>query len=65
MITVTLTPQQFSYLKAAVLRDEAELEEMAPWDIGDEAALHEQELRIAGEVGRLLAAVEQEQVVKH
>jgi hypothetical protein len=65
MITVTLTPQQFSYLKAAVLRDERELEEMAPWDIDDQTALHEQELRIAGAVGRLLAAVEQEQVVKH
>jgi hypothetical protein len=65
MPTITLSNKQFFYLQAAIRRDEAELEEMAPWDIDDQTALHEQELRIAGAVGRLLAAVEQEQVVKH
>jgi chaperonin cofactor prefoldin len=65
MITVQLTPQQFSYLKAAVLRDEAELEEMAPWDIDDETEAHERDMALCREVGRLLSKVEQEQVVAH
>jgi len=65
MITVQLTPQQFFYLKAAIKRDEAELEEMAPWDIDDNTELHAEELRRCREVGRLLSVVEQEQVVTH
>lgn len=65
MITVELTPQQFFYLKAAVHRDEGELEEMAPWDIDDNVGLHQEDLRRCREVGRLLSRVEQEQVVRH
>ena len=65
MITVELTPQQFFYLKAAVSRDEGELEEMAPWDIDDHQDEHAGDLRTCREVGRLLSRVEQEQVVPH
>jgi hypothetical protein len=59
MITVTLTPQQLAYLKAAVLRDERELEEMAPWDIGDEAELHQEEQRRCREVLEVLSRVQE------
>ena len=65
MITIQLTPRQFVYLKEAIKRDEDGLEEMAPWDIGDEAALHAAEMALCREVGRLLSRVEQEQVVAH
>jgi chaperonin cofactor prefoldin len=65
MITITLSIEQFSYLQAAILRDEAELDEMAPWDIGDEAEAHERDMALCREVGRLLSKVEQEQVVAH
>jgi hypothetical protein len=65
MITIQLTPRQFVYLKEAIKRDEDGLEEMAPWDIGDEAALHASEMALCREVGRLLSRVEQEQVVAH
>jgi hypothetical protein len=65
MPTITLSIEQFSYLQAAIRRDEAELDEMAPWDIGDEADLHAAEMALCREVGRLLSNVEQEQVVAH
>lgn len=65
MIAVKLTPQQFFYLKAAIKRDEAELEEMAPWDIDDNTELHAEDLRRCREVGRILDRVEQDQVVTH
>jgi hypothetical protein len=65
MISVQLTPQQFLYLQAAIKRDEAELEEMAPWDIDCETAAHADDLKRCREVGRLLSKVEQEQVVTH
>ena len=65
MITIQLTPRQFFYLKAAIKRDEAELEEMAPWDIDDQVDEHADELRRNGEVTRLLSRVEQEQVITH
>jgi hypothetical protein len=65
MISVQLTPQQFFYLQAAIKRDEAELDEMAPWDIDDNTELHAEDLRRCREVGRLLSMVEQEQVVTH
>jgi chaperonin cofactor prefoldin len=65
MISVHLTPQQFFYLQAAIKRDEAELEEMAPWDIDCETVAHADDLKRCREVGRLLSKVEQEQVVTH
>lgn len=65
MITVELTPKQFFYLKAAVSRDEGELEEMHAWEIDDNVDLHQEDLRRCREVGRLLSRVEQEQVVRH
>jgi chaperonin cofactor prefoldin len=65
MPTITLSIEQFSYLQAAIRRDEAELDEMAPWDIDDETEAHEREMALCREVGRLLSKVEQEQVVAH
>jgi hypothetical protein len=65
MITIQLTPQQFFYLKSAVERDREGLEDMAPWDIDDQTEQHADEIRCSKEVGRLLARVEQEQVVTH
>jgi hypothetical protein len=65
MITIQLTPQQFTYLKAAVKRDEDGLEDMAPWDIDGETEAHKADLKRCREVGRILARVEQEQVVAH
>jgi hypothetical protein len=65
MITIQLTPQQFFYLKEAIKRDEDGLEEMAPWDIDDQTEQHADDIRCSKEVGRLLARVEQEQVVTH
>ena len=65
MITLSLTPQQFFYLQAAVRRDREELEEMAPWDVDDNQDLYVEDLKRNLEVGRLLSLVEQEQVVRH
>jgi hypothetical protein len=65
MITVRLNPRQFFYIQAAVRRDLDGLEEMAPWDIDDQTEQHADEIRCSKEVGRLLARVEQEQVVTH
>jgi len=65
MPTINLSIEQFFYLQAAIKRDEAELEEMAPWDIDCETAAHADDLKRCREVGRLLSRVEQEQVVTH
>ena len=65
MINLTLSPTHFFYLLAAVRRDAAELEDMAPWDISEETEAHEQEMKLCREVGRLLSRVEQEQVFTH
>jgi hypothetical protein len=65
MITIQLTPQQFFYIQSAIQRDRDALGEMAPWDIDDQTEQHADEIRCSKEVGRLLARVEQEQVVTH
>jgi hypothetical protein len=65
MPTIALSIEQFAYLQAAIRRDEAGLEEMAPWDIGDETEAHERDIALCREIGRLLSKVEQEQVVAH
>jgi hypothetical protein len=65
MIQLQLTTRQFVYIQAAVRRDREALEEMAPWDIDDHAAEHEQELISNREAGRLLSTVAQEQVFTH
>jgi hypothetical protein len=65
MITIQLTPGQFVYLKEAIKRDEDGLEDMAPWAIDGETEAHEADLKRCREVGRILARVEQEQVVTH
>jgi chaperonin cofactor prefoldin len=65
MPTITLSIEQFTYLQAAIRRDADALDEMAPWDIDDEAEAHERDMALCREVGRLLFRVEQEQVVAH
>lgn len=62
-ITLSLTPQQFTYLQAAVKRDLDMLEEMAPWDIDDHTEEHERETRLCRSMIAMLAKVEQTQVV--
>lgn len=64
MITIQLTPHQFFYLKSAVERDREGLEEMAPWEI-DQQGLLDEDLRRNAQVARILAQVEQDQVVTH
>ena len=63
MITLSLTPQQFIYLQAAVKRDLENLEEMAPWD--DQIDEHAADVATCKAVGRLLKAAEQTQVSTH
>lgn len=63
MPTIDLTPRQFFYLQAAVARDLENLEELAPWEIDDNADAHCDEMTVGREVGKLLRRVEQEQVV--
>lgn len=65
MITLSLTPQQFIYLQDAVKRDLETLEEMAPWDIDDQTAEHEAEVRMCKQMQRVLHGVEQMQVITH
>ena len=65
MITLSLTPQQFIYLQAAVKRDQEFLEEMAPWDIDDQIDEHAADVATCKAVGRLLKVVEQMQVITH
>lgn len=65
MITIQLTPQQFTYLQDAVKRDLENLEEMAPWDVGEYTAEHEREMRLCRSMIAMLAKVEQTQVVPH
>ena len=53
MITLSLTPQQFAYLRAAVARDLQFLEEyISPWDIAgdDEQAEYEADVRLCKEM---------------
>lgn len=63
MPTVDLTPAQFFYLQRAVLRDLENLEELAPWEIDENADAHCDEMTVGREVCKLLRRVEQEQVV--
>lgn len=64
-VTLTLTPCQFFYLRDAVTRDLEMLEEMAPWDIDDQTAEHEGEIRMCKAMIAMLGKVEQTQVVPH
>lgn len=64
-ITLSLTPQQFTYLQSAVKRDLENLEEMAPWDIDDHTEEHERETRLCKSMIAMLAKVEQTQAVPH
>lgn len=64
-VTLTLTPCQFRYLQAAVKRDLENLEEMAPWDIDDQTAEHEDEVRMCKGMIAMLAKTEQTQVIPH
>lgn len=64
-VTLTLTPCQFFYLRDAVKRDLENLEEMAPWDIDDQTAEHEDEIRMCKGMIALLGKVEQTQVIPH
>lgn len=64
-VAITLTPCQFFYLRDAVKRDLDTLEEMAPWDIDDQTAEHEDEIRMCKGMIAMLAKVEQTQVIPH
>ena len=65
MPTIELSTQQFLYLQAAVKRDLDALEEMAPWDIGDNEDEYEREVRMCRAMIRILRTVEQTQVTTH
>lgn len=65
MPTIDLSTQQFHYLQAAVKRDLENLEEMAPWDIGDQTAAYSSEVRMCRAMIRILRTVEQTQVTAH
>jgi hypothetical protein len=65
MVTLTLTPQQFDYLRQAVKRDLESLQEMAPWDIDDNGPQHKRDVQLCKGMGKLLDKVEQEQVIRH
>ena len=65
MPTIDLSNHQFLYLQAAVRRDLDALEEMAPWDIGDDEDEYEREVRMCRAMIRILRTVEQTQVTTH
>ena len=65
MPTIDLSTQQFLYLQAAVKRDLDALEEMAPWDIGEDEDEYEREVRMCRAMIRILRTVEQTQVTTH
>ena len=65
MPTIDLSPKQFLYLQAAVRRDLDALEEMAPWDIGEDEDEYEREVRMCRAMIRILRTVEQTQVTTH
>ena len=65
MPTIDLSNHQFLYLQAAVKRDLENLEEMAPWDIGDDEDEYEREVRMCRAMIRILRTVEQTQVTTH
>ena len=65
MPTIDLSPKQFLYLQAAVKRDLDALEEMAPWDIGEDEDEYEREVRMCRAMIRILRTVEQTQVTTH
>jgi len=65
MPTIDLSTQQFLYLQAAVRRDLDTLEEMAPWDIGDNEDEYGRDVRLCREMIRILQAVDQTQVTTH
>jgi hypothetical protein len=65
MPTIELSTQQFLYLQAAVKRDLDALEEMAPWDIGEDGDEYEREVRMCRAMIRILRTVEQTQVTTH
>ena len=65
MPTIDLSNKQFLYLQAAVRRDLDTLEEMAPWDIGDNEDEYEREVRMCRAMIRILRTVEQTQVTTH
>jgi hypothetical protein len=64
MVTLTLTPQQFEYLRQAVTRDLESLQEMGPWDIAF-GPQHKRDVQLCKGMGKLLDKVEQEQVIRH
>lgn len=63
MINLQVSLEQYNYLRHAVRRDLDTLEEMAPWEIDDQGAEHEREIRLCKAMAKLLDRVEQEQVV--
>ena len=65
MPTIDLSPKQFLYLQAAVRRYLDALEEMAPWDIGEDEDEYEREVRMCRAMIRILRTVEQTQVTTH
>jgi hypothetical protein len=65
MPTIDLSTKQFLYLQAAVRRDLDALEEMAPWDIGEDEDGYEREVRMCRAMIRILRTVEQTQVTTH
>ena len=65
MPAIDLSNHQFLYLQAAVRRDLDAMEEMAPWDIGDDEDEYEREVRMCRAMIRILRTVEQTQVTTH
>ena len=65
MITLSLTPQQFIYLKDAVARDLDNLEELEAWEIDDRVDEWKADVRMCKAMQRVLHGVEQTQVITH
>ena len=65
MITIQLTPQQFTYLQDAVKRDLDNLEELEAWEIDDQIEEWKSDVRFCKAMIAMLAKVEQTQVVPH
>jgi hypothetical protein len=62
---IDLTDDQYLHLLMALTMALDVLEEMAPWDIGEDEDEYEREVRMCRAMIRILRTVEQTQVTTH
>ena len=62
---IDLTDDQYLHLLMALTMARDVLEEMAPWDIGEDEDEYEREVRMCRAMIRILRTVEQTQVTTH